>query len=105
MTQPFVPLQGIDAQHRMAISAAVNELLKGRANNTGVVTLRANQTTTTVIDNLFNSDMVPLLMPASANAASALATTYLSVRANGQFTLTHANTATADRTFLYVRWG
>lgn len=105
MTQPFVPLQGIDAEHRMALATAVNELLKGRANNTGEVTLRENQTTTTVEDNLFNSDMVPLLIPITATAAAALATTYLSARANGQFTLTHANTGSTDRTFRYVRWG
>lgn len=106
MTQPFIPTTSPnESQHRLVLATAVNELLKGRANNTGVVTLRANQPTTTVDDNLFNSDMVPLLIPTTANAAAALATTYLSARDFGSFTLTHANASTTDRTYLYVRWG
>ncbi len=106
MTQPLVPTQDVvDERHRFVIATAVNELLKGRANNTGTVTLKAGVTTTLVEDNLFNSDMVPMLMPMTANAAAALATTYLSARSKGSFTLTHANSGTTDRTFLYVRWG
>jgi hypothetical protein len=100
--QTDVPDQQV---HRTQIATTVNEILKGRANNAGSLTLTANTTTTTVSDNRFNSDMVPLLMPTSANAAAALSTTYVSARVNGSFTLTHANAATLDRTFLYVRWG
>lgn len=105
MTQKAVPLSGANEQHRYVLAVAINELLKGRANNTGAVTLTPSVTTTTVEDNLFNSDMVPLLIPTTANAAAALANVYVSARANGSFTLTHANTGTTDRAFLYVRWG
>ena len=105
MTVPVLPLTGSEATHRTLIATTVNEILKGRANNAGSVTLTAGTTSTTVTDNLFESSMVPLLVPTTANAAGALATTYVSARANGSFTLTHANAATVDRTFLYVRWG
>jgi hypothetical protein len=40
-------------------------------------------------------------MPMTANAAAALATTYI-VPAKGQFVITHANNAQADKTFRYV---
>lgn len=106
MTQPVIPItSGNEAQHRLVIATAVNELLKGRANNTGTLTLTANSATTVVSDNRFNSDMVPLLIATTANAATATANVYVSARANGSFTLTHTNNAQTDRTFLYVLWG
>lgn len=83
----------------------INLILKGRMNNTGSVTLTANAATTAVSDNRFESSMVPLLTPTTANAATALATTYVSARDTGTFTLTHANDAQTDKTFLYVRVG
>lgn len=106
MTTPFVITDIRDEkQHRLLLATAINRILKGVANNTGTVTLTAGTTATTVSDNQFESGMVPLLTPTTANAAGALATTYVSARTNGSFTLTHANDASTDRTFLYVRWG
>lgn len=105
MTQPFVPLQGVDVEHRTAIATAVNQLLQGRSNNVGEVTLTPSAATTTVIDNRFNSDMAVLLVPLTASAAAAIPTTYLSGRDHGKFTLTHASASSTDRAFLYVRWG
>lgn len=106
MTINTLPLTNPDSKQQvLLISTTLNEVLKGRANNTGTLTLEDGVTTTVVEDNLFQSDMVPLLMPTTANAAGALATTYVSARANGSFTLTHANAASTDRTFLYARWG
>ncbi len=106
MTQPVVQVSSPnEAQHRLVMATTINELLKGRANNAGTLTLADGTTTTTVLDNQFQSDMVPLLIPTTANAAAALATTYLTARDNGSFELTHDNDASTDRTFLYVRWG
>lgn len=83
----------------------VNELLKGRANNVGSVTLTANDTTTTTTDTRIKSQMMILLSPRSANACAALTNVYVSSVDDGSFTLTHANTASADRTFDYVFHG
>lgn len=105
MSLPYLQLSGPDALHRQLIAETINKMLSGRANNAGTLTLTAGATTTAVIDPAFESSMVPILIPTTANAAAAVTNVYLSTRVNGSFTLTHANTATTDRTFLYVRWG
>jgi hypothetical protein len=91
--------------HLWNLTDAINSLIDGRSNATGTVTLTANATTTVVEDNKFQSDMIPVLSPMTANAAAALGTTYVSARTKGSFTLTHANAATTDRSFGYVRFG
>lgn len=106
MTLPVPPLHHSDTRTLVLnIAQTVYEMIKGRDNSVSSVTLTANTTTTTVTDNLFNSDMMPILMPTTANAAGAIANTYVSSRTNGSFVLTHANTATTDRTFIYSRRG
>lgn len=91
--------------HRTVIAQAVNNLIAGKLRVTGSFSLAAGATTTVVGDNLFESIMVPLLIPMSATAATALAVTYVSNRTKGAFTLTHDNTADVDRIFAYVRLG
>lgn len=91
--------------HRALIASAVNGLIDGKLDVIGTVTLAASATTTTVSDNKFESGMVPLFVPTTSNAAGALSGLYVSARTKGEFTLTHASTATTDRTFLYVRLG
>jgi len=91
--------------HLWNLTDAINLLQDGRSNAVGTVTLTANTTTTVVTDNKFESSMVVLLSPLTANAAAAIATTYVSARTKGSFTLTHANNAQVDRSFAYVRLG
>lgn len=74
-------------------------------NARGQVTLRANQTTTIVTKavspgavNVAQDDEI-VLSPRTANAAAALATTYVSSVSQGSFVLTHANDAQIDKTF------
>lgn len=106
MTIEVLPTTVIDPKQLLLLAAIkINEILKGRMNCTGSVTLTANAASTVVSDNQFNSDQVPLLIPTTANAAAAIATTYVSARAGGSFTLTHANNAQTDKSFLYVRIG
>lgn len=87
--------------HRLQIALTTNELIKGRANNFGEVTLTASATSTVVSDVRVKSSMVIFLSPRTATAATALATTYISAVADGSFTITHANTADADKNFWY----
>lgn len=103
MSLPLVPIEPTGSMKAWiyVIARAVNALILGRGNSADTLTLEANVATTTVANNLFQSGMVPVLVPTTANAATALATTYVSARANGSFTLTHANNAQTDRTFLY----
>lgn len=83
----------------------INALIDGKAAVTGSVTLTANAASTVVTDNKFESAMAPVFVPLTANAAAAIATTYVSARAKGSFTLTHANNAQVDKTFAYLRLG
>lgn len=91
--------------HRLQIAGTVNELLKGRANNVGEVTLTASVTSTTVTDTRIKSQMKIFLSPKTANAAAAITNVYVSSVDDGSFTLTHTSTGTTDRTFDYVFHG
>lgn len=84
---------------------AIMQLSQGRSNAVGTVTLTAGATTTTVAANNCADTSYVFLSPTTANAAGAVATTYVSAVGNGTFTLTHANAATLDRTFGYVCLG
>jgi len=83
---------------RQAITA-INQLAAGRSNAVYTVTLTAGATTTLVEGENINANAVPLLFPATANAAAAVATTYAVTTAAGVVTITHANNAQTDRTF------
>lgn len=99
--QALVPQSATPLQ----IATTTNELLKGRANNVGSVTLTANATTTTLSDIRIKQTMTAVLIPRTANAAAAMTNVYISAVADGTITLTHSNTATVDRTFDYVLHG
>lgn len=81
---------------------AIRQLVEGRGNNIGTVTLRAGQTTTTVSFPNCSKDCQVFLTPRTANAAAALPSTYISVVSQGSFTITHANAVSVDRTFGYL---
>ena len=87
------------------LQQTINEMMKGRGNQTGTVTLTANAATTTLTDNQLSADSVVVFMPTTANAATAMGNLYVSARNNGSFTLTHANNAQTDRVFYYSRHG
>lgn len=85
------------------IVRAVRELFQGRSHAKGTVTLTANATSTTVTAPNCGTDSDISLTPLTANAAAALATTYIqaaNIKA-GEFVITHANNAQTDRTFSY----
>lgn len=82
--------------------AAIRELIRGRSNAVTQVTLTANVTSTTFTTKNINESAEVFLTPRTANAAAALATTYVSIsRIAGDLTvtITHANAASTDRTF------
>lgn len=89
----------------LQISTTVNEILKGRGNNVGEVTLTASSTTTTINDIRIKQTMTAVLIPRTANAAAAMTNVYISAVADGSITLTHSNAASVDRTFDYVLHG
>lgn len=105
MTLQVLQLYGDEKQQRQLTADTINQIMRGRANNTGTFTLAAGATTTTVTDPAFQSSMVPLWTPTTATAATALTKVYVSSRSKGSFVVTHDNTADTDRTFIYSRWG
>ena len=87
------------------ICNAVVQLIQGRSNAVGQITLTPG-TTTTVITKQESPAAVNVavgsqvfLTPLTANAAAALATTYISAIAQSSFTVKHANNAQIDRLF------
>ncbi len=82
---------------------AVNQLLDGKINAVGTVTLNTSTTTTSVSDRRCGAESVIVLMPTTANAAAE--SLYVNARSKQQFTITHANNSQADRTYAYAILG
>jgi hypothetical protein len=101
----YVP--GIIETDLKKIVLALQQLAAGRSNAVGTVTLAVGVATTVVTDKNCAAGSTPLLTPVTATAATELGngTLYVSAVANGSFTLTHANSAIAGRTFLYALQG
>lgn len=96
-SQPYGPIVG----------AVVQNLMRGKMNALGDVTLTASQATTVVSDPLVGPDSCILFMPTTASAATEMGagSMYVSSRGDGTFTITHVNDTPADRTFRYVVLG
>jgi len=92
-----------------SITSVINNLMKGKSNNTGSVTLTANAGTTTVTlaTGLLTPDTIILFMPTTAHAATEFGagTMYVSSVTTTTFVITHVNNAQTDRTFSYARIG
>src|SRR5262245_4146666 len=94
------------------IVMAVRQLTEGRSNAVGTVTLSPGAASTTVSAPNCARTSAIFLFPQTANAAAALATTWVQPSATppinpaaGQFVISHANNAQTDRTFWYVALG
>ena len=85
------------------IVRSIRELYEGRSNATGSFTVTQNAATTVVTAPNCSPDSKVFLQATSANAAAEVGagTIYVSAKAQGSFTVTHANSATASRTFDY----
>lgn len=83
---------------------SINNMIKGRTENVSQVTLTANAVSTTVNNSNISENSEILLSPKTANAAAAIATTYIpeATILNGSFVIQHANNAQTDKTFGYV---
>ncbi len=89
------------------VSEVVNNILDGKVNSTGVFTCTASAASTQVTEDRAGSDSVILFMPTTANASAEFGngTIFISARAKGSFTVTHANNSQTDRTFGYCVFG
>jgi hypothetical protein len=89
------------------IVMALRQLTEGRSNATGIMTLASSAGSTTVTAPNCAAGSAVFLFPATANAAAALASTYVKTSdvSKGQFVITHANNLQTDRTFFFVCLG
>ena len=90
------------AQHLRLISNTVNNTLDGKLNYKGAFTLRASKTTTTLVDERISVNSIIILEPTNANSNTAKANLYVSAKADGLATLTHASSSNTDQNFGYV---
>lgn len=102
-----VLLPAITETDQKKINLSIQQLGAGRSNAVGTVTLTTSSATTTVTTANCAAGSTPILTPTTANAAAEIGngTMYVSAVANNSFTITHANSATTNRTFLYAILG
>lgn len=105
MAQIYAPkawgsVSGQIAEWCRKLAEAIEQIANGSSRTVGSVTLTANATTTTVVSQNVTPSSHITLTPTTANAAAEVP--YISARTNGaSFVITHANTASTDRTFTY----
>lgn len=88
-----------EKEHRRKLAEVANLAMQGKLNAVAQVTLAASATTTTVTDARIGANTYFGFQPLTADAAAALSGLYVSAQQKGQATLTHASTASVDRTF------
>jgi len=85
------------------IVRSIRDLFEGRSNASGTFTVTLNAATTAVTAPNCAPGSVVILQAITANAAAEVGngTIWVSAKGVGTFTVTHANSATASRTFEY----
>jgi hypothetical protein len=74
-----------------AVAEVVRNIMDGKTNNTGLITLTQSQTTTTLTDRRIGPTTVILFSPLNDKGAAELGTLYVSARGQGTATLTHGS--------------
>lgn len=99
---PKVPRDISATEGYLRSLVSVIELISsGKINVTGEITLDANSSSTVFTNQLLGVGSVVNFMPVTANAAAVISSVYISDRANGEFTITHANDANTDKIFRF----
>ena len=89
-----------------AIVSTINELVDGRSNNVGTITLNvAPATTTTVFFPTVSLSSLITLTPLTAHTAAALSNVFIQSQLNGSFIIGHAASALTDITFAFSAVG
>lgn len=83
------------------IAFVTNQILLGRINSVGELTLEAGQSSTTLQRPYIGTDSVVLLMPRTANAAAAHMNIWMSCQ-SGEAILNHSNNSQTDRIFNFA---
>ncbi len=101
-----VLLPGLNETDLRKFAISLQQLGAGRSNAVDSVTLTAASATTvvTTATGICAPGSVPILIPTTASAATEFGAGawYISAVGVDTFTITHVNSAVADRTFLYA---
>lgn len=98
-----VPLTNPDTKaHTRQCAITINNVMDGKINSTGEITLTASATTTTLSDARIGSNSVILFMPRSANARTAINSLFITSRASGSCTINHSSSSNTDQNLSYV---
>lgn len=84
------------------VAQVVNNILRGKINSVGSVTLAANAASTTINDSRVTANSMILFTPQTAHAA-AIALPYVlkaNITEGASYVITHANDANTDKTFV-----
>lgn len=94
----------LDENYIRKLVRVVNQIMRGKTNNTGEVTLDTTTTATVVADINVGAESFISFMPTTANAALEVSSgsMYVSTVGDQTFTVTHDSNTTADRTFIYT---
>lgn len=84
------------------IAEVTNNMLNGKLNCTGSITLNSSGTETTLYNERISHDSVIILMPRNANSAGETDHTYVSSKAVGSCVITHRNHGHGDCNWDYV---
>jgi hypothetical protein len=87
-----------EVEHRRQLALKINQLNNGQVGCTLFVTLDPGVTSTKVVDARISQQTCVFLQPQTADAASALGTTFVTCT-NGSATITHAASAETDRIY------
>lgn len=87
-----------EKDHRRQLGEAINRANQGHVNVCLFVTLDPDVAQTSVVDSRISLQTHAGLQPQTANAAAALATTWI-VCTNGSLVINHVNNGQTDRTF------
>ena len=86
-------------EHRRLLANSLNNVIEGKINSTGSITLEDSVTTTDLEDDRIGIDSVILLMPTTSDAAAE--NIHFSAQDKGTVTLNHTSNTTS-RIFKYV---
>jgi hypothetical protein len=102
----IVSLNPAEKEPRLIVNA-IRQLMEGRSNATGMATLTAGSTVTTVTAVSCSEGSTVLLQPTTANAAAEVGagTIYVSTVSNGSFGIVHASAGSTDRIYRWVALG
>tara|TARA_R100001509_G_scaffold165702_1_gene149096 strand:+ start:10603 stop:10926 length:324 start_codon:yes stop_codon:yes gene_type:complete len=104
MTQNFLKVPTFtdnqDEQNRLTANA-INNILDGKLNSTGSLTLGTVGTTTTITDARIGVNSVILLMPTTVKAAEDMDNIYFTGLGDGTATVNHTHNSHV-RTYKYV---